>query len=61
VEGVCLVTVIHDSPFDFNEQNNYVLHPTLAVHAGDSIRTDCTDANNDATTLSLFDCTEGHP
>jgi len=47
--------VIHDQPFDFSDQKNYPLAPLIDVHAGDSIRTDCTYTNNDATTLTFGD------
>jgi hypothetical protein len=42
---------LHDEAFDFNEQTNYALTPTIAVHAGDSIRTDCTYTNTGTANL----------
>jgi hypothetical protein len=36
------------------EQRNYELAPTLAVHAGDSIRTDCTYTNTSSTDTLTF-------
>ncbi len=47
--------VLHDADFDFHEQKNYPLSPTLAVHAGDAIRTDCTYTNTGTTTVTFGD------
>jgi hypothetical protein len=47
--------VLHDSPFDFSDQKNYPLAPMVAVHAGDSIRTDCTYTNTSNTVLQFGD------
>ncbi|HSD88155.1 MAG TPA: hypothetical protein VLB44_11595 [Kofleriaceae bacterium] len=46
---------LHDSPFDFMEQKNYELTPMIDVHAGDSIRTDCTYTNSSTATLTFGD------
>jgi len=50
-----VATPMHDAAFDFQEQKNYELSPTVAIHAGDSIRTDCTYTNNDTTSLTFGD------
>ena len=50
-----VATAIHDADFSFSEQKNYPLSPMLQIHAGDSLRTDCTYTNNDTTTLTFGD------
>lgn len=46
---------LHDSAFDFNDQKNYAIEPTITVHSGDKLHTDCTYTNNDAATLTWGD------
>jgi hypothetical protein len=46
---------LHDAAFDFREQVNYTLSPTLDVKAGDVLRTDCTYTNNETTALTWGD------
>jgi len=46
---------IHDEAYAFGEQHNLPFTPTVAVHAGDSIRVDCTYTNSSATTLRWGD------
>lgn len=50
-------TVIHDRPYDFNEQLNYAIDPLL-VHAGESMRVDCAYQNNSAQTLNFGDSSD---
>lgn len=46
---------LHDDAFDFREQRNYPVSPTIALHAGDSLRTDCTYTNTGTTTVTFGD------
>jgi hypothetical protein len=48
-------TTLHDAAFDFREQVNYPLAPTLALHTGDALRVDCTYTNTGTTTLTWGD------
>ncbi len=50
-----VATAIHDADFDFREQKNYPLTPMIDIHAGDSLRTDCTYTNNGTTTVTFGD------
>jgi len=50
-----VATKLHDADYDFREQKNYPLAPMLQIHAGDSMRTDCTYTNNDTTTVTFGD------
>ena len=47
--------VIHDQDFSFSEQKNYPLAPMLQIHAGDSLRTDCTYTNTGTTDVMFGD------
>ena len=47
--------VIHDQPFDFNEQYNFPLDPMLQVSSGDSINVECTYYNDSNTTITFGD------
>jgi hypothetical protein len=38
--------VLHDLPFDFNEQRYYIKSPMVSVQAGDQIRVTCTWVND---------------
>ncbi len=38
--------VLHDDPYDFNEQINYPLSPSLVVGSGDRIEVECTYENH---------------
>jgi len=48
-------TMIHDAAFDFREQVNYPLSPTLSLKTGDNLRTECTYTNTGSTTLTWGD------
>jgi hypothetical protein len=47
--------MLHDAAFDFREQVNYPLAPTLNIKAGDVLRTECTYTNTSSTTLTWGD------
>jgi hypothetical protein len=47
--------VIHDEPFDFNEQLNYPLSPPIVVGSGDGVTVECTYHNTSGGPLSWGD------
>jgi hypothetical protein len=47
--------VMHDAAFDFMHQATYPIDPTIAVHAGDSIQTECTFTNTGSVPLTFGD------
>ena len=46
---------LHDADYDFREQKNYPLAPMIQIHAGDSMRTDCTYTNTGTQTVTFGD------
>lgn len=50
--------ILHDAPFDFEDQLHIPFAPALQVSAGDSIRVDCTFANTSATRLRWGDSSD---
>jgi len=48
-------TMLHDAEFDFREQVNYPLAPTLSLKTGDVLRTECTYTNNGTVPLTFGD------
>jgi hypothetical protein len=46
-------TVVHDDAYDFTEQYQIPFAPTIALNAGDSIRTDCTYDNTTNQTITF--------
>ena len=39
-----LTEILHDEPFDFGYQWGYAKRPSVPIHAGDTITTECTYA-----------------
>ena len=50
-------TVLHDEPFDFEEQVNYRIQPRV-VAAGESLRVDCSYENPTSSSLSFGDSSD---
>jgi hypothetical protein len=47
------MVVMHDEPFDFNEQQSYPLNPTLKLENGDVVTTTCTYDNPGDTAVTF--------
>jgi hypothetical protein len=50
-----VTNVLHDEPFDFEEQLHHPLTPVIPVKAGDSVRVDCTYHNTSTERLRWGD------
>jgi hypothetical protein len=50
--------VMHDAPFDFNEQGTFPLDKPIELKAGDTVTTTCTFSNPGNTTVTFGESTE---
>ncbi len=58
MRGGSLVSTIHDEPYTFYEQRNYIKDPVVQMNAGDKIHVTCTYMNTSGGPVSFGDSSE---